>query len=160
MRAPIHSVKHYVQTTLTTVLSGANLAIILARAEPIDVVNSSNEVVEGSVLKAVFVEMWIRAGDTSPGSTLVTLAKVPDGGSMSFADQTALHDWTNKKNVFYHTQGLTNVNTADAIPFVRQWFKIPKSKQRFGLGDRLVLGIAAQALDNIICGFTTYKAYT
>ncbi len=160
MRQIIQSTKKYIQTSLSTVLAGATTVIVLATG--IDIVTAANHnVVTGSIIKAVFVEMWIRAGDTSPGSTLVSLVKVPgDAPNPTFAELTNLTDYQNKKNVLYHTQGLTNDQDADAIPFVRQWFKIPKGKQRFGLNDRLVLTVSAQALDNIICGFSTYKAYT
>ncbi len=158
MRAPVTSVKHYVQTSLSTVLAGASTAITLASV--VDQPNAGAEVHAGSVIKAVFVELWVRAGDTSPGSTLVTLLKAPDGQTPSFADMADLDNYNNKKNIFYHTQGLTNDQDADAIPFVRQWFKIPKGKQRFGTGDTLFLVVSAQALDNIICGFTVYKEYT
>ncbi len=160
MRAPIQSIKKYIQVSLATVLAGARLNTLLVNA--VDVVGTTNsDVITGSIVKAVFVEMWVRAGDTAPGSTLVTLMKVPGDGTLpSFTDVTNLTDYSNKKNVLYHTQGLTNDQDADAIPFVRQWFKIPKGKQRFGLGDRLVLVVAAQALDNIVCGFATYKSYT
>ncbi len=155
----MNSTKHYVQESLATVLSGAAKAILLINATDVRS-GDSNNVLAGAVIKAVFVEMWIRAGDTSPGSTLVSLIKTQDQQTPSFADGTNLHDYQNKKNVLYHTQGLTNDQDADAIPFVRQWFKIPKGKQRFGLGDRLYLLVSAQALDNIICGFATYKEYS
>ncbi len=160
MRAPIHSVKHYVQVSLATVLAGTALQTIIAEAVAIQDVNTASEVTEGSIIKAVFVEMWVRTGDTAPGTSLLTLAKTTDAGSINFSDQIALNSYKNKKNVLYHTQGLINDQDANATPFMRAWFKIPKSKQRFGLGDRLVLGIAAQALDNIVCGFMTYKEYT
>ncbi len=160
MRAPIVSKKHYIQVSLATVLAGASLNTVLVDAVAVGDVNTPSEVQEGSVIKAVFVEMWVRAGDTSPGSTLVTLVKTNDSQTPTFADMTALQTYTNKKNVLYHTQGLTNDQDADAIPFVRQWFKIPKGKQRFGLRDRLFLVVSAQALDNIVCGFATYKEYS
>ncbi len=160
MKAPIHSRKHYVQESLATVLAGNIKAIILAKAVNPTAANAATEVAEGAVIKAVFVEMWVRAGDTSPGSTLVSLIKTGDLQTPAFSDVIALDSYNQKKNVFYHTQGLTNDQDADAIPFVRQWFKIPKSKQRFGLGDQLFLTVAAQALDNIICGFATYKEYS
>ncbi len=159
MRAIIHSKKHYVQVSLATVLAGAANPILLVKAVDTQA-SDPDEIEEGASVKAVFVEMWVRAGDTAPGSTLVTLIKVPDGQVPTFADVTALDAYQNKKNVLYHTQGLTNDQDADAIPFVRQWFKIPKGKQRFGRGDKLYLVVAAQALDNIICGFATYKEYS
>ncbi len=160
MRAPIHAVKHYVQVSLATVLAGAALQTIIAQSVPQGSADSANEVSEGEIIKAVYVEMWVRAGDTTGGTSLLTLLKTTDLQPFTFADQIALHTYQNKKNVLYHTQGLTNDQDADAIPFIRQWFKIPKGKQRFGLGDRLILSVAAQALDNLVCGFMTYKAYS
>ncbi len=160
MKAPIHSRKHYVQISLSTVLAGASLANQLIFAVNPTLANLGFEVGEGAVIKAVYVEMWVRAGDTAPGTSLLTLVKVPDSQTPTFADMIDLNAYTNKKNVLYHTQGLTNDQDADAIPFLRGWFKIPKSKQRFGLGDSLFLMVSAQAIDNIVCGFATYKEYT
>ena len=160
MRAPIHSKKHYIQKSLTTVVGGAINITQLAVAT--DVPGGADfDVLTGAIIKAVYVEMWVRSTEASPGTVLVSLIKTPDLQTVTFADQTALNDYANKKNVFYHTQGLSNDNNADAIPFVRQWFKIPKGKQRFGLGDQLRLCISSQAaIDNVICGFATYKEYT
>ncbi len=162
MRAPITSVKHYVQISLETVAAGAIKSNTLVHARATADVTDADEVHEGAIVKAVYVEMWIRAGSTSPGSVLVSLYKKPGiGTAMTFADHIALFDYDNKKNVLYHTQGLMNDQDADAIPFVRGWFKIPKGKQRFGLNDSLILATSAQgAIDVIECGFATYKEYT
>ncbi len=159
MRPIIQSTKHYVQVSLATVLAGQINAIRLVNATDVRTGDPDN-VIAGASIKAVFVEMWVRTGDTAPGTTLVSLIKTTDAQSVAFGDVTALHDYNNKKNVLYHTQGLINDQDSSATPFVRQWFKIPKGKQRFGLGDRLFITVAAQALDNIICGFSTYKEYT
>ncbi len=121
---------------------------------------TATQVREGAIIKAVYVEMWIRSTELSPGTVLVSLIKTGDNQVPVFADIVALHNYQNKKNVFYHTQGLTNENSADAIPFIRGWYKIPKGKQRFGKGDLLQLAIASQAaIDNVICGFMVYKEY-
>jgi len=90
---------------------------------------------------------------------MATLVKTVDGQTPTFADMSALNLYTNKKNVLYHTQGLSNDQDADAIPFVRQWFKIPKGKQRFGLADRLYLVVSAIAIDQTICGHMVFKEY-
>ena len=159
MRAQIHSRKHYVQVSLETVLAGAKVQHSIAKSDVSP--SGANEVQDGSSVKAVFVEMWARTGDTAPGTCLITLLKLPGGlGSPTFANMVALDSYENKKNILYHTQGLTNDQDSSATPFVRQWFKIPKGKQRMGLGDKLVLVISAQALDQHICGFMTYKEYT
>ncbi len=160
VRPMVHSTKHYVQQSLETVVGGTLTTLRLANALDVRSGDPDN-VLAGSTVKAVFVEMWIRSTEVTPGTVLVSLIKTPDSSNITFADVTALHDYANKKNVFYHTQGLTNDSDANAIAFVRGWFKIPKGKQRFGLGDRLFLAIASQApIDNVMCGFATYKEYS
>ncbi len=161
VRAIVHSVKHYVQQTLATVVGGTLLNITLARANDEVDRGVSVEVDEGTSIKAVYVEMWARTGDTAPGNILIDLIKIPGIGALpTFAQMVDVHNYQNKKNIFYHTQGLTNDQDADAIPFIRQWFKIPKGKQRFGKDDILLLTVTAQSLDQIICGFATYKEYS
>ncbi len=161
MRPPIHSVKHYIQQSLATVVGGVALNIPLVFAVKISDVDTAIEVQEGAVVKAVFVEMWVRSTELTPGTVLVSLVKTTDNQTMIFADAIALNAYNNKKNILYHTQGLTNENSTGATPFIRQWFKIPKGKQRFGLGDKLSLLVASQAIiDNVICGFAVYKEYT
>ncbi len=76
---------------------------------------------------------------------------------MSQAEHVALFDYDNKRNVMYHTQGITNDGVANATPFVRQWFKIPKGKQRMGLKESLNLAISTQAEAVNYCGFALYK---
>ncbi len=141
-------------------VAGTTNQTVIATAVGATQANLADEVSEGSVIKAVFIEMWFRGGETSPGSVLATLVRVPDQQQFTFTDATDLNSYNNKKNIMYHTQGLTNVAGDTAIPLIRQWFKIPKGKQRMGLGDRLILGISAQALDTNVCGFMTYKEYT
>ncbi len=75
---------------------------------------------------------------------------------------TALGTFDNKKNILYTTQGLApNDGVGQPVAVIRQWFKIPKSKQRFGLGDKIRLAIASRG-DGVItyCGFATYKEYS
>ncbi len=161
MRPIINSNKHYVQTTLSTLTPATGVAnIILAQALDVPVAGNATHVRTGSIIKAVFVEHWIRTGDTAPGAVQATLLKIPGAGVVPIvADMAALHAYNNKKNVFYVTQGLTNDQDADATPFIRQWYKIPKSKQRFGLDDLLVLNLRTIVLDQIHCGVAVYKEY-
>ncbi len=160
MRPVINSTKHIVQNSLATITGAAKLDLTIASAINVTGVNLVNEVREGSVLKAVFVEEWLRTSDTAPGSFVACLYKT-SGGAANFgtANMAALGLADNKKNILYMTQGLVNDQDADATPIMRGWFKIPKSKQRFGLGDELVLTVFAQTLDLQICGFQTYKEY-
>ncbi len=161
VRAVVHSSKHYVQMSLNTVTAGAIDNKILIQAEAVGSVLTATQVREGSTIKAVFVEMWIRAGSTSPGSFIINLEKVPGGVTVlqTVAEAAALGTYDNKKNVFFMSQALSNDQDADAIPVLRQWIKIPKSKQRFGLKDQLILNVSAIGIDLINCGFATYKEY-
>lgn len=159
----VHSTKHYVQTSISSITGGAVGVIIIANAVPVGDKNLASEVEEGNSLKAVYIEHWIKAGEASnSGSFVATLMKVPGGGStFSFAEMAALHDAENKKNILYTTQGLMNINSGSATNISKQWYKIPKGKQRFGLGDRLVFEISAAAtIDLDHCGVAIYKEYS
>ncbi len=162
MKVPIHSTKHYVQWTITPVSVGTTVTQAIALFVPVADKNTSIEVEEGAVVKAVYVELWvIGQSDSASGNVLVSLTKLPGNEpDMTQADHVALNDYANKKNVLYHTQGITNDGVANAQAFLRQWFKVPKGKQRFGLGDALKLSISTQAEAVNFCGFATYKEYT
>ena len=159
MRAPIQSNKHYVQISLATILGGANLNTQIADAVTAPAADPQ-KVRIGAIVKAVFIEIWIRTSETTPGTVLATFYKGKQDQTLGFAEQVSLHTYSGKADIYYHTQGLTNDTDADAIPFMRGWFKVPKSKQRMALGDSLNLSVASQAaIDNVICGFMTYKEY-
>ncbi len=162
MRPMIHSTKHYVQVSLSTVTTGAEVDTIFIEATAVVDKNVAFEVEEGASVKAVFVEIWC-IGSVSNQFFTAIIHKIPGGGGLAtITDMAALGSFDNKKNILYTTQGLaSNDGIAAPIPIIRQWFKIPKGKQRFGLGDRLAFQIASRGSDDIIfCGFATYKEYT
>jgi len=161
MRSPIHSKKHYVQLTLSTVTTGSILNTPL-----VDSIEGSptgnEEVTEGALVKAIFVELWV-IGSVSNQFFTISIEKVPGAGNnMLFNESADLGGYVNKKNLFYVTQGLaSNDGIAAPVPVIRQWFKIPKGKQRMGLNDLVNLNISSRGSDDIIaCGFATYKEYT
>ncbi len=161
VRPMVHSTKHYVQTSLATIVAGAKSDVVLVDAVEVVDKNVVFEVEEGSTIKAVWIEEWIRSSEVSPGSFIAVLYKAP-GGLVPFGttDLAGLGGADNKKNILYSTQGLVNDQDADALNISKGWFKIPKSKQRFGLGDRLIWAIFAQgAIDLVRCGLATYKEY-
>lgn len=162
VRPMVHSTKHYVQTSITPIAASAKLDIILAQSVAVSSKNLVQEVEEGAKIKAIYLEYWIRSSEASPGSGIAVFYKDPGGGIVfSTTELAGMGTAENKKNVFYFTQGLYNDNDADAIAVVRGWFKIPKTKQRMGLGDRLIFSIFAQgAIILNVCGFCTYKEYT
>ncbi len=162
MRPVIHSTKHYVQMTRSTALTVAINTEDLALSVESTTANLVDEIAEGTLVKAIYVELWL-LDSSNDGSFVVTLAKYPGGvANMGFAQSLSLGTWINKKNILYVTQGLSPNDGGDApVPIIRQWFKIPKTKQRFGLGDALKLSITNQGANNLFyCGFATYKEYS
>ncbi len=163
MLAPINSIKHYVHQSNQPIASGAIINIEVADAVIAPATAAASEVHEGSVLKAIYIELWI-GGDGSSGleSTFTAIVEKkrdlePDA---TFANLTNLGAYPNKKNILYTTQGIVPamLDGGMTIPIIRGWFKIPKGKQRFGLDDQFMVSVSS--VDNMrICGFFTYKEY-
>ncbi len=116
---------------------------------------------EGALVKAIYVEMWLTQASSSVGSFTAAVYKAPRGVAATFAEMAALHDYANKKNILYTTQGLSPANTVTILPILKFWVKIPKGKQRMGLGDKMFLSIRNNnGTDDInFCGMSVYKDY-
>ncbi len=162
MLAPINSIKHYVQRDQASIAAAARDSILIVDATAQNAVTAVNDVVEGSIVKAIFLEYWLHseaAAGSEPKFQLV-VEKVPAGQSaITFAQMNNLMSYPNKKNILFFSQGILGDQTTQSVPVVRQWFKIPKGKQRFGLGDQFVVSISATSFTMVVCGFATYKEY-
>ncbi len=159
MRPIIHATKHYVQQTRSQVGTVSIQVLDIALSVESTTANAVDEVSEGVQIRAVYVEMWL-LDTANDGSFVVTLEKRPGGvNAQTFASSNSLGTYANKKNILYCTQGLSpNNGVGNPIPIIRDWFKIPKSEQRFGLADKLVLNITNNGLNDLeFCGFFTYK---
>ncbi len=156
----VHSTKHYVQHSIGTVTAGAVEDNDFVFATDVGAKNLVNEVEEGSSVKAIYLELWIRSAATSAASFVFCVAKRGGGQDQPTAsDMAALGDFVNKKNILYVTQGLTNDVDSSAMALYRGWIKIPKSKQRCGLGDKISWHLFAVGQSINFCGFVTYKEY-
>ncbi len=164
MKAPITSRKHIFQISQSTVAQAAvvNTTFITAiegtRSLP-------NHVAEGASVKACYVEFWLSQDSASVvGSYTVILYKNPGNNAIASATNlAALHDYDNKKNILFTAQGLVTPNDGGQVSVLRGWYKIPKGKQRFGLGDTMQIAIRnnnATAIDINFCGLVVYKEYT
>jgi len=161
VRPMVHSQKHYVQQSIGTVVAGANEDTVIVDAVTTEDINTVFEVREGSSVKAVYLELWIRSAATAAASFVFIFCKRPSGVSApTTTNMAALGGWDNKKNVLYTTQGLTNDVDADAMVLYKGWIKIPKGKQRMGLGDVLSWHLFAVGQSINFCGFCTYKEYS
>ena len=118
----------------------------------------SVQVREGAIISAVYIEMWILAGSSQPGSFTISLEKRIGGQpAMTFLNSATLDSYPNKKNILYTTQGLSPDANGNPVPIMRGWYKIPKGKQRFGLSDSLILNMSANVEDMSHCGVFIYK---
>ncbi len=158
MRPRVHTEKHIVQQSLAAIASGALTSIQFVNAKQDPTAAAATDVREGAIVSAIYIEMWGTSDDTAAGTTVVTLEKRPSAlGVITAAKSAALDSYDNKKNIFHTMMGLVPTDIQYPMPLVKGWFKIPKGKQRFGIGDKLVLNILAQSNGMSICGFATYK---
>ncbi len=158
MRPRVHAEKHIVQRSLATTAAGAITAVVLANAVASPTAGTVNHVREGCTISACYVEMWVTGDDATPSTAILTLEKRPvNAPAMTTANSALLNDYNNKKNVLHTFMGLIPPDIQFPTAAVRGWFKIPKGKQRFGLGDRLILNIHGQSNGIDTCGFFIYK---
>jgi len=162
--APINSIKHYVHRTQGGISSGGISVNDVAKAVVAPAAATSFDVLQGSVLRAVHLEIWLIGSDTAGtiGQFDLTVEKLPSGlTAMTFTQSVNLGSYPNKKNVLYATQGNFGqaVDGISQMPLIKGWFKIPKGKQRMGLGDRIVVNVSATGESMNICGLFVYKEY-
>ncbi len=162
MKAIVNSRKHIVQTSLATIQEQTILTTTIALvvdAQP----TTSIHVVAGAVIKAVWLEYWLLGEASQECTATWTVEKLPNlNDTMTQAEGQDLDNYINKKNILKMGQGIIGEANSNPIPVIREWVKIPKGKQRFGLGDALVINISCiGSVDNglQICGFALYKEY-
>ncbi len=162
VRPQVHSTKHYVQFSRYTIPTVSVVSQDIAIAVESTVANAVDEIAEGNSIKAVYIELWLLDAGNN-GSAITILSKNPINlVGPTFVQANALGTYVNKKNVLFVSQGLTpNDGIAQPVNVMRGWYKIPKSKQRFGLSDRINLVVANNSLQDLFaCGFCTYKEYS
>ncbi len=162
MLAPINSVKHYVQIENAALADGARRSTELVDAVAAPATSTVQDVKQGAVIKAVYLEYWLKPNSTAGTEVKFQFAieKVVSGGApLTFTQLNNLQSHVNKKNIFYFSQGVLGDLTTASMPVFRSWLLLPKGKQRFGLGDKLVIALSATGATINNCGFSTYKEY-
>ncbi len=160
MLAPINSVKHIVNYNLAATAAAAITNNSVATAVVSPDANNSGEVVEGAIIKAVYIEIWITSDDAASAATVVSFEKIPAAATpQTYAQSLAMFSYPNKKNIFYTSEGLIPPNVQSGLPLLRGWFKVPKGKQRMGLGDKLLWNISGIGNGLSWCGLAIYKEY-
>ncbi len=160
VRPMVHSTKHYVQQSIGTTVVGTPTQTDIAVGVAVPDKNNVTEVEEGSTVKAIYLEMWLRSAATAGSSFVFIIYKTTDEAAPATdAELAALGSYTNKRNVLFTSEGLLNDVDADAMSVHRGWVKIPKGKQRMALGDHLRWSLRAVGQSINFCGFQTYKEY-
>ncbi len=163
--APINTIKHYVHLPTGSIAAGAILNHVVVSGVTVATAGANAfDVEEGAVIKAVHIELWIinNGTETQTSQFEVIIEKLSTGNPlMSFAQSSSLGAYPNKKNILYTTQGILGAAVSGSpLPILKFWVLIPKGKQRFGLGDRLVVNIASFGAPTMQrCGLSTYKEY-
>ncbi len=161
MRPVIHTIKHIVQKTNTSITNGAITNLIIADGAVAPATATTSEIIEGSKVATVWVEIWLLGGGSSGIDTQFILAieKVPASmvGGMSFGSITNLMAYANKNNILHVSQGVIGDNGTQSIPIYRGWLKIPKGKQRFIANDRLIANLTTIGADMQSCSVFVYK---
>ncbi len=160
--SPINTKKHYLPRNSANLANGTSTSDVIVDGVLAPATANLFDVREGSVIKAVWIELWLR-GNGATGTTTqfqLVLERVPSGlTSITFTELANQQVYDNKKNILFSSQAILGDLETSPEKILQGWIMIPKGKQRFGLGDRLVLsvGTTGQALQ--ICGMFTYKEY-
>ncbi len=162
MLAPLVTIKHMVNIENAQVASGVAGPIEIIQAVAQTAVSGAGDVVEGSIVKQVYIELWVKsfAGAGEDTKFQLVIEKLPvNANPITFTEMNNLMSYVNKKNILYTSQGVIGDLTTQSIPITRQWHSIPKGKQRFGLGDELVMTLSATAAVIQRCGLAIFKEW-
>ncbi len=143
--------------------AGANTFVLIAKAVNTPLPTVSTDVSQGCIIKAVWVELWVRASEEdvvalttgidayiwkNPGANLTA----PAPGSVGTSNE--------KKFVFKQWKGLIGAGT-QGFPayFWKGWLRIPKIYQRMGTDDLLQLVFNPTGTAALVCTNFIYKWY-
>ncbi len=163
MVAPIVSIKHILNQEDAAIASGAVRVVPLVKAvAQLAAVSDPQDVVEGSIIKAVHIEHWFKSTAASGSGCkfqLVIEKVIGAQASVTFTQMNSLNLYPNKKNVLFISQGIVGDLNTRTIPIFNDWILIPKGKQRFGLDDELTMTVSSTNAASRSCGIVVYKEY-
>ncbi len=161
-RPVINSVKHFTHHTEADISAGGIQNGEAVSAVTVNAITNSQDIREGSVVKAIYVERWLignGAAGVNAQFNLTVEKKRALEADMTFAQSATLTAYPNKKNILYTTQGIVpSSDGGNTVPVIRQWIAIPKGKQRFGLDDEIMVNVAFTTAGTT-CGIEIFKEY-
>ncbi len=161
-RVLINSIKHFVLESNTAVTSGARKTIIVANCVVAPANADTTQVKEGSAIRAIHLEYWIRGEGADGVDTQqnVYVEKVPAGATaMTYTQALNPMAYPNKRNIMFSSQGVLGDKTTAPIPILNGWMLVPKGKQRMALGDKWNVTVAATGQSVGLCGKALFKEY-
>ncbi len=109
MVAPINSIKHVLNLENTTLASGSVRSVQCVQAVAQTAVSNIADVVEGSIVKAVYLELWFKsnaAAGTDDKFQLIVEKVIGNQVPITFTQMNNIMTYPNKKNIFFMTQGV------------------------------------------------------
>ncbi len=156
MRPIITSEKHMIQTPVTSVASGVVTNYNVVTVD--NALGAATAVRVGAKVKAIYLELIIDAITASKTFTII-FCKLPNGvGGPTVTEMNNLTTWDNKSNIFETHQGLGPTG-GNVMAVFRQWYAIPKGKQRMALGDQIKVFLTGTGTTINFCAVSIFKEY-
>ncbi len=148
------------EAATTTSTNVRNIPIVTVVAKGATRTNPQ-DVWEGAKIFQCYIELWLNGlGTTNPAKFQLCVVKLSAGQTApDFADMNNLTAYAGKKNILFTTQGILGRGGNQSVPILREWYKIPKGKQRFGLGDSVIALLAVTSESIQSCGLVIFKEY-
>ncbi len=161
-RPVINSIKNQ-PNEFTAGVADTNSFVLIAKGVNTPLSTVSTDVSQGSIIKAVWLELWARnTGTTTPGVTTGIDAYIwkNPGANLTAPAPGSVGTSNEKKFVFKSWKGLTGAGT-EGFPAYnwKGWIRIPKIYQRVGTDDLLQLVFRFTGLAGLLCTNFIYKWY-
>ncbi len=158
---PIQRIKHVVDTS-ATLAAATTLTVNLIEAVDAPVIANTDEVITGSAVNAIYLNVEIGSNETDAGAipnVYMAVSKNPGNAiTMPQANQVGASPF--KKFVIHQEMKMLN-NVAGGNP--RTLFNgiivIPKGYRRFGPSDHLKVAFFSTALNITVCLQCHYKEF-
>ncbi len=106
----------------------------------------------------MYVEIWANGATASKTGFSCITKSIGNAAYPTFGETANMGAYANKKNVLETHQGIMP-SGGNQMAFYRHWVKIPKGKQRMGLGDSIKITISATGTVVNMCGLVVFKEY-
>ncbi len=160
-RPVLNSIKNEVNS-VQGVVASTNLVLTIAQASDVHTTATPTSVINGCILKAIYIEFWYYGLSASNTNDIVDIYLIKNPGNNLVNPNPGTTGTSNeKKFIIREWKGLAGNKSLGGTPYSQQgrWFKIPKRYQRMGTDDVWFLVIRSPTTGNM-CSKFIYKWYT